>query len=636
MNYKAPRFCVGVDVVSALVLLMLIAWSETALAQISLPFKLPQGANNPLASLAGLEQKAAEAALAKVLDNELPLRLDAASVFPTVSVLPGGPFRPTPLQLAPEDLERPLPPGDYTMQTLAFCTEYSVHRPGMGTAYELAPLQGKAADAIYALLWRGTIEKHLPPQQLQVVSWTIQSGLTYNQMPKPYQAVIDAVIPDYKGQLEGNFLQQLQDTYQSVAKAAQLPPLEKVLGGMGQSGQLALSAMRQQQILLRQNTTDQLRDQTLFRGQESGVYTPVKAEEGPWTERIPHVAYVRYKIIGGNYATNNVMEIRILPDPAMHNARNLPPGFLRVMYGGQLAQAAGVLQRSVHALFGGTTGEPVGKGAQVLIPIPVTAPGACPPAPPKPYQKPADLPKDACWCQKPNFTPPVSACDSHATAQQRTWTPNANWSGKSLHLPTVDVYTDYCYGQKVDGIMFLPKAAGSCSAQDVHIRQFVMTTCPAGVGKCGKSYDSSCGMKRDLDYWYLDECNAASGHLTPDLMTGDVHVISDQPSTWIPATGQPVQKTFYDFLMCGNEVTDAFTWTRTGNSTSANSCNVPQSPTYSDPLRVNIDPTMGGSGQNVADVVCNIHNAQQFVNDQGVNDQGLNAIQSYAGCGHAP
>src|ERR1700741_2363058 len=108
-------------------------------------------------------------------------------------------------------------------------------------------------------------------------------------MPKPYQAIIDSVIPEYKGPLNGNFLQQLQETYQAAAKTTKLPPLEQILGGLGRAGQLALSAMHQQQVLLRQDTTDQLREQTLFRGKESGVYRPVKAEEGPWTVRIPNV-----------------------------------------------------------------------------------------------------------------------------------------------------------------------------------------------------------------------------------------------------------------------------------------------------------------------------------------------------------
>ena len=276
------------------------------------PPKAPQ--NNPLSGWGqAIKQKAAQEAVSTLLDNQLPLKLDATAIYPTVPLLPGGPFLPRPLELNAETVNQPLPPGDYVVHALAFCSEYSVHRPGAGVAYEIGPIQGKAAQAISTLLWRGTIERHRPAQQLQAVSWTIQSGVTYSQMPKTYQAVVDDVIPEYKGQISGDFIQSLQDLYQSSAKDAGLPPLERMLGGMGKPGELALSATRQRQALLRQNTSDQIKEQTLFAGQESGVYTPVKAEDGPWTVRIPGVAYVRYRILGGNMASNNEIQIRIMP-----------------------------------------------------------------------------------------------------------------------------------------------------------------------------------------------------------------------------------------------------------------------------------------------------------------------------------
>jgi len=262
-----------------------------------------------------LKEKAAEKTLGDLLNDQLPLDLNADDVFPTVATLPGGPFQPIPLALTSDQLDQPLPPGDYTIPMLAFCSEYSVHQPGAGTAYVLGPLNGKAADAIGALLWRGTLQQGIAPQTLQAVSWAIQSGLTYAQMPKTYQTVIDNVIPDYKSELQSDFISNAEDSYNTLAKGTKLPPLDTLLAGMGEPGQLALSAEKQRQALLQQNTTDQIREQTLFQGQESGIYTPVKAEEGPWTERIPGVAYMRLQIVGGNMATNNVMEIRIMPQP---------------------------------------------------------------------------------------------------------------------------------------------------------------------------------------------------------------------------------------------------------------------------------------------------------------------------------
>ena len=277
-------------------------------------------------------------------------------------------------------------PGDYTsVNMLAFCTEYSVHRPGAGVAYRLGPLQGKAAGAIGDLLWRGTLQYKLQPQQLQTVSWAIQSGLRYDQMPKAYQSVIDTVIPDHKNELNGDFFQSMEDSYNTnLAKGTKLPPLQQMLAGTGKSGQLALSADRQRQALLAQNTTDQIKDQTLFAGQDSGVYTPVKAEVGPWTEKIPGVAYLRYQIVGGNLAANNIMQIRILPQAGTAQAASAPTP--RSIYEGASVrpvsyvtavarpapQAAAPPATSPAGLVSGSIGCAVGQGAQCLIPVPAT------------------------------------------------------------------------------------------------------------------------------------------------------------------------------------------------------------------------------------------------------------------------
>ena len=351
------------------------------------PCPLSQAQQNPFGQLGqALKQKAAEKTVSSLLNNDLPLRLDANAVYPTVPAPPGGFFAPQPLSLTSADLDRPLPPGDYSLNVLAFCTEYSVHRPGAGVAYRLGPLQGRAASAIRDLLWRGTLEKNIQPQQLQAVSWAIQSGLRYDQMPRTYQSVIDDVIPEHRSELSGDFFQSLEDTYNGLARGTRLPPLQQMLAGMGKSGQLALSADRQRQALLRQNTSDQIKEQTLFADQETGVYTPVRAEQGPWTEKIPGVAYVRFLIVGGNLARNNIMQIRILPVSGQRADAERP----RVMYASLIAsprtsasiaapptlgQTEIVTAATLTSLIAGI-GCPVGQGAQCLIPIPAPNPAS--------------------------------------------------------------------------------------------------------------------------------------------------------------------------------------------------------------------------------------------------------------------
>jgi hypothetical protein len=359
---------------TALAILLLGAFMASALS-------FPALAQNPLQKLEQtVKEKAADDAMTKFLNDQLPLILNAKNVYPTVNTLPGGPFQPQPLQLTADDLDKPLPPGDYSVQTLAFCSEYSVHRPGAGVAYVIGPLEGKAAGAIGALYWRGTVLYHLAPPQLVTVGWAIQSGLTYAQMPKSYQAIIDRVIPDLKNELNGDFFQGLENTYQTYAKTLSLPPLDTVLAKMGKPGELALSAERQRAILLLQSTNDQLKDQTLFQGQESGVYTPVKAENGPWTERIPGVAYLKLNIVGGHLASNNQMLIRILPTPPGQASLARSPRLVRAAY--QAPQSSSEVSPTLSSLLEGSIGYSQGQGAQALAQVPVVS-GQAPPPPPQ-------------------------------------------------------------------------------------------------------------------------------------------------------------------------------------------------------------------------------------------------------------
>jgi FecR protein len=333
-------------------------------------------AQNPLVALENAaKEKAAEAAIETLLNNQLPLILNAKDVYPTVNQLPGGPFSPTPLQLTADQLNQPLAPGDYTINTLDFCSEYSVHEPGAGVAYVLGPYEGKAAGAIGALIWRGTVQYHINPNSLQAVSWTIQSGLTYSQMPKSYQAIVDQVIPDFKSEIASDFIVNLETTYNNTAKTAQLPPLDAMLAKMGAPGQLALDAERQRAILTRQNTNDQLREQTLFQGQESGLYTPVKAETGPWTERVKDQVYMKLLIAGGNMNTNNVMQIRILPSPTA-NASNIRSNarLVQAAYGEpQVTPALADTAVTITGIMLGTLGYSQGRGAQALGQVPVVS-----------------------------------------------------------------------------------------------------------------------------------------------------------------------------------------------------------------------------------------------------------------------
>lgn len=303
---------------------LLTSISSSAHCQISLP---SFGQKN-----AGSNDQKANA----LLHQHLPLDLDANSAYPTVpnEDLLGGPFRGRVLPITLDTLTKPLPPGDYVLPMTFFCSEYSIHRPGAGTAYVLAPAKGTAAKAISTLLWRGMLTGH-KPQDLQSVSWAIQGSVPYDKMPANYKRLVDELIPDMKNQVNGQAFADIEDGFQGKVnrftrkvsdKATE--GLGKVTGGrgrvdikvdvelnesfqrLGRLGKMALDGESINTIVTDATLTDDQRTKALYAGQGTQA-PPLSAANGPWSVMVPGVAYMRFIVHSGNLQGDNVMQIRI-------------------------------------------------------------------------------------------------------------------------------------------------------------------------------------------------------------------------------------------------------------------------------------------------------------------------------------
>ena len=110
---------------------------------------------------------------------------------------------------------------------------------------------------------------------------------------------------------------------------------------------------------------------------------PVKAADGPWTERIPGVAYVRYRVGGGNMAANNEIQLRILPPPEPRLGAASRPRAVFASYrqperpviaAAAVPGAAGSGPTLHDAVFGGI-GYSISRAAQALYFVPLAATG---------------------------------------------------------------------------------------------------------------------------------------------------------------------------------------------------------------------------------------------------------------------
>lgn len=341
--------------------------SGVAVGQLSLPGFGPKNAGSN-------DQKASA-----LLHEHLPLVLDANTAYPTVpdGDLLGGPFHGHNLPITLDTLTKPLPPGDYVLPMTFFCSEYSIHRPGAGTAYVLAPAKGTAARAISTLLWRGMLTGH-KPQELQSVSWAIQGSVAYDKMPATYRKLVDELIPDMKNQVNGQAFADIEDGFQGkvnrftrkVSEKA-TEGLGKVTGGrgrvdikvdvelnqsfghLGRLGQMALDGESISNIVQAANLTDTQREQALYAGQGTQA-PPLPAANGPWSVMVPGVAYMRFVVHSGNLRGDNVMQIRILKPQSRTTASKSRPHLTLAQYT-PVAPAAATLS----GLFNGSVDQDV-------------------------------------------------------------------------------------------------------------------------------------------------------------------------------------------------------------------------------------------------------------------------------------
>ena len=243
-----------------------------------------------------------------------PLLLDQNSAYPDVSDQVKD-FRPKKLTISSaKDLEQPLPPGDYSVFVIAYCTQFSIHAPGQGLPYKLAPLQGKQAPAIGALLSRGTLQ-NIAPATLNANAWRIQAGLPLRQWSPQDQALIHKLIPEYEEGLQGDYLQQIEDTYNQFRLVPGIPSLDDLLRQTGAAGQLVQQFKQSRNLLSDQTIAAERLPEMLYQPTNDGLprVLPAFKDSSPsrWSEIQPGV-FARFTVIEGNLG-KNLLEFRVTP-----------------------------------------------------------------------------------------------------------------------------------------------------------------------------------------------------------------------------------------------------------------------------------------------------------------------------------
>ncbi|MDF5730418.1 MAG: hypothetical protein PUP92_20955 [Rhizonema sp. PD38] len=228
-------------------------------------------------------------------------------------------FKPISLRLEDiSDLNAKLPPGDYAMNIIAYCTNYSIHRPGQGVPYTLAPAEGTKIKAIANLTLQGEFA-HVDRGTLQNISSTIQTGLPLSEWRPEYKTVAHQLIPDFEGDLRGDLIDEYRGEYERVRHTipVSLPNFDTAVSKLPLGKQL-LTIKKARAVLTDRSISAQEVGDRLYQATGDGTpqtLTPSHPKLSPWV-KVKENVMARATVINGRAGDGssgiNRLEFRIL------------------------------------------------------------------------------------------------------------------------------------------------------------------------------------------------------------------------------------------------------------------------------------------------------------------------------------
>lgn len=263
---------------------------------------------------------AAKPVLEKIFDAGAPIAPSNRELFPIIQTLPGQPFDPKKSFGNHQHFSKgtvALPPGDYIIPVISYCMKSSGSSPS-AHRYQLGKLSGRAVSIIYDLNARAL--SRFRPEEIQVTSWSIQSGVPFEEMSAESQKIIDAVIPEHRKELEKPFLKDLSEKWDTIAEKMGLPHFneltDQTLDRLGELGQ-AISSLKEFRKALKESwgSYESLKSLISLPGNSD---TPGTAATTPWSQLSENV-YARF-LTTGYYLNVGKLEIRVVPSKRVPQA----------------------------------------------------------------------------------------------------------------------------------------------------------------------------------------------------------------------------------------------------------------------------------------------------------------------------
>jgi hypothetical protein len=254
--------------------------------------------------------------LRSFLSNEIPITGSEHQLYETTSQLPGDQFSPQILYLSALNASQVISPGDYEIPVHFYCTKvYTLN--GAGNRYRLARLSGRLSDALSTLYQRASVN-NVPIQEVQVLSWSIQSGVSYDNLSSSSKQLVNQLIPEYRQELDGSFIDKTIKYWNDVSRLTSLPSLDSTLNSLGDTGTFVRSLFRARDEILRTNFSYHSLANAFVIPQD--VNLPGGMETTPWS-KINDQVYLRF-IAPRGATKDGIVQVRIMSDKYTETNKN--------------------------------------------------------------------------------------------------------------------------------------------------------------------------------------------------------------------------------------------------------------------------------------------------------------------------
>ncbi len=184
-----------------------------------------------------------------IAQKNAPVTISSDNLYPVTESLPGNEFNPSILDLRNAQQDDVIPPGDYIIPVDVYCLQKVASSP-KGHRYLLGQYGGKRKEVLAALNKAAT-KSDIPHKDLQNLSWAIQAGVSYKEMPDSMQVMVNKLIPDYRSKLKQEWWKEVESAWNQGSKLLNLPSFDRfVTSNFGEFGSTLLAFRQTHQRLV--------------------------------------------------------------------------------------------------------------------------------------------------------------------------------------------------------------------------------------------------------------------------------------------------------------------------------------------------------------------------------------------------